>query len=104
MGLAPEVVEDALGAREAASKGEAVVDDAVGAGGFGRAASTASDLDAAARLLDRRQAALLREVDPQRRRAKAYGLLARNGFDPDTCREVVTAWIGSAAASEADSP
>jgi regulatory protein len=46
------------------------------------------DLTAARRLLERRLPALLREQDPRRRRQKAYALLARNGFDPDVCREV----------------
>src|SRR5215204_1953961 len=36
---------------------------------------------AAAALLNRRRSALKRELDPARRRQKAYGLLARNGFD-----------------------
>jgi SOS response regulatory protein OraA/RecX len=46
------------------------------------------DTSAARRLLERRLPALLREPDPRRRRQKAYALLARNGFDPETCREV----------------
>lgn len=51
------------------------------------------DAAAAARLLDRRRAALLREPDPRRRRQRAYGLLARSGFDPGTCAAVSLAWI-----------
>jgi hypothetical protein len=31
---------------------------------------------------------LARVADPRQRRARAYALLARNGFDPDVCREV----------------
>jgi hypothetical protein len=27
-------------------------------------------------------------TDPRQRRQRAYALLARNGFDPETCREV----------------
>ena len=46
----------------------------------------ASDEDAAARLLARRGGGLLREPDPRKRRAKAYALLARNGFDPERVR------------------
>lgn len=46
------------------------------------------DRDAAAVLLERRRASLEREPDPARRRQKAYALLARNGFDPDICREM----------------
>lgn len=43
---------------------------------------------AAAALLDRKRAALSREPDERRRRQKAYALLARHGFDPETCRAV----------------
>ncbi len=48
---------------------------------------------AADALLERRRAALEREVDPARRRQKAYALLARNGFDPETCREAAASFI-----------
>ena len=51
------------------------------------AAGAAPDLDAALRLLQRRRAALEREPDLRRRRQRAYALLARNGFDPETCQE-----------------
>jgi hypothetical protein len=44
-----------------------------------------ADLAAAARLLERRHSALMREPDLRKRRHKAYALLARNGFDPDVC-------------------
>lgn len=47
-----------------------------------------ADRAAAEQLIDRRRAALMRELDPRKRRQKAYALLARNGFDPETCREV----------------
>ena len=50
------------------------------------------NLAAAAALLARRRSALDREVDPARRRQKAYALLARNGFDPETCREVASSF------------
>lgn len=43
-----------------------------------------ADDAAAARLLARRRATLEREPDPRRRRDRAYALLARNGFDPET--------------------
>jgi regulatory protein len=46
------------------------------------------DRVAAASLLERRRAALLRETDPRKRRAKAYALLARNGFAPDVASEL----------------
>ena len=40
--------------------------------------------------------ALARVADPRQRRQRAYALLARNGFDPETCRDV--------AATLADAP
>ncbi len=67
--------------------------DAQAAPGMAAPDSAAPDVAAAARVLERRGAALLREPDAQRRRTKAYALLARHGFDPETCRTAVTAWI-----------
>ena len=46
------------------------------------------DRDAAERLLERNMRSLARVADPRQRRARAYALLARNGFDPDVCRDV----------------
>jgi len=46
------------------------------------------DRDAAERLLERNRRSLARVADSRQRRARAYALLARNGFDPDVCREV----------------
>ena len=48
------------------------------------------DRAAARRLIERRSSTLRREVDPRRRRQKAYALLARNGFAPDVCHEVAS--------------
>jgi regulatory protein len=50
-----------------------------------------ADHAAARRLVDRRRAAIAREPDPRRRRQKVYALLARNGFDPEVCRDVSAA-------------
>jgi regulatory protein len=61
----------------------------LGSGGVGSA-----DAAAARRLLERRGRGLLLEADPRRRRERAYALLARSGFDPGTCREVVVTWLG----------
>ncbi len=92
-GVAPEDVEAALAAREERAGGR----DEDGATPIReegeRATSDASDDDAAARLLARRGAALLREPDPRKRRARAYALLARNGFDPGVCASAATAWL-----------
>ena len=46
------------------------------------------DEAAASRLLGKNRAALLRIADPRARRSRAYAILARNGFDPEVCREV----------------
>ena len=54
----------------------------------GEGAST--DLLAARRLLARHVRALARVADPRVRRQRAYALLARNGFDPETCREAAS--------------
>lgn len=65
------------------------------------AAAVDPDRVAAMALLQRRRASLEREPDPSRRRQKAYALLARNGFDPETCREVSRSVFGiGEAASE----
>jgi regulatory protein len=46
------------------------------------------DESAAQRLLVRNARVLGRVADPRTRRQRAYALLARNGFDPETCRTV----------------
>jgi regulatory protein len=46
------------------------------------------DRVAAERLLAKHRRALDRVADPRQRRQRAYALLARNGFDAETCREV----------------
>jgi len=51
----------------------------------------APDREAAERLLARNARALDRIPDPRKRRERAYALLARNGFDPEICREVASA-------------
>jgi SOS response regulatory protein OraA/RecX len=87
--------------REAAVRWE----DAPPSGPPGAAEATVDDPDmlAARKLLDRNARALGREPVPRLRRQKAYALLARNGFDPDVCREVSTAWVReSIAAAEVE--
>lgn len=69
-GVSRQVVDEVLGERSAAAE------------------QTHPDLTAAAALLRRKRAALEREPDERKRRQKAYMLLARNGFDPETCRTV----------------
>lgn len=51
------------------------------------------DHAAALRLLERRRSALERVPDALKRRQKAFALLARNGFDPETCRQAVAEFV-----------
>jgi regulatory protein len=80
--------------RELALKG---IDRGVIADALAQRADAAPDADRAAAqsLLDRRRSALEREPDPVKRRQKAYSLLARNGFDPETCREVSASLVAT---------
>lgn len=47
-----------------------------------------ADEAAAERLIEKNRAVLARIADFRARRHRAYALLARNGFDPEVCREV----------------
>jgi regulatory protein len=53
------------------------------------------DLAAARRLLARNERSVNRVADPRRRRQRAYALLARNGFDPETCREASAGFVAA---------
>jgi regulatory protein len=68
----------------------------------GAAAWAGADRAAAERLLAKHRRALQRVADPRQRRQRAYALLARNGFDPDTCREVGASVIADAAGASGD--
>jgi regulatory protein len=87
-GLEPSVIETALAERDAVVEDP---DDLV------PGAVASADVAAARHLVERRGAALAREPDARRRRQRAYALLARNGFDPETCAEVAAAWAGAEA-------
>jgi regulatory protein len=50
------------------------------------------DVSAAMSLLAHQRRTLDREADARRRRQKAYALLARNGFDADTCSDAIRRW------------
>jgi regulatory protein len=77
-GVDREVVDEVLAERSEAGEGQ--------------------DLDGAAarRLLERRMSALLREPDPRKRQQRAYALLARSGFGPETCSSVSRSVLGEA--------
>ncbi len=66
------------------------------------------DEAAAGRLLERRRRELERVADPRRRRARAYALLARNGFAPEIASRLSAEFGASVAqgsdAVELDSP
>ena len=64
--------------------------------GDGSDLPASADRTAAERLLAKNARALARVADPRKRRQRAYALLARHGFDPETCRDV--------AATLADAP
>ncbi|MDQ3870400.1 MAG: RecX family transcriptional regulator [Chloroflexota bacterium] len=51
--------------------------------------SPSAEEAAARRVLERKLPALLRVSDERRRWQKAYALLARNGFDPETCAATI---------------
>ena len=55
-----------------------------------------ADRTAAERLLAKNARALARVADPRQRRQRAYALLARHGFDPETCRDVAATLVDAA--------
>jgi regulatory protein len=62
---------------------------------LGERAAAGDDVDrgAAERVLARHAAALARVADPRVRRQRAYALLARNVFYPETCAAAVLAFL-----------
>lgn len=60
----------------------------------GGSAGVGAEQLAAERLIARNRAALLRVADPRARRGRAYAMLARHGFDPETCRVVSAGLTG----------
>ena len=102
MGVPAADAEAALAAREARASGADPDDPRLVPGAGERAASEASDDAAAARLLARKGAGLLREADLRKRRAKAYALLARGGFDPGTAGRVSAAWLAKTGTISTD--
>ena len=90
-GVADDVMATIIEERAAPGEGQGAGADGGARPGAGAGAG-ADDL-AAVRLLERRGAAARREVDPRRRRSRAYALLARNGFDPEVAGRAVAAWL-----------
>jgi regulatory protein len=88
-GVDRAVVDALLEERRGAAADRAADDDPVGA-----------DLAAARRLLARNARTLARVADPRQRRQRAYALLARNGFDPETCREAAAGILTTVEADD----
>ena len=93
-GVAGPIVANVLEERQTASTESGQAGDPGSAGD--RASSVSADDVAAARLLARRGGAVARERDLRRRRAKAYALLARHGFDPDVASRALATWMAEA--------
>ena len=104
LGIGTADAEAALAAREALAAGGDPDDPRGDLGAGERASSDASDDAAAASLLDRKGRGLLREPDPRKRRARAYALLARAGFDPGTAGRAVGTWLASVGTALTDEP
>ena len=102
MGVPAADAEAALAALEARASGADPDDPLLVSGAGERAASEASDDAAEARLLVRKGAGLLREADLRKRRAKAYALLARAGFDPGTAGRASAAWLATTGTISSD--
>jgi regulatory protein len=85
-GIDRELAAEVLSERRSGGEDALRVSDGGGAGD-GDAQRDGPDLAAAERLLRKRGRALERIADPRARRQRAYALLARNGFDPEVCRE-----------------
>jgi regulatory protein len=94
-GLDRAVVDTVLSDRRHAAEGHDADLDA---------ASVSADRAAADRLLARNARALARVADPRQRRQRAYALLARNGFDPETCREAAAALLAAETETDTDDP
>ncbi len=60
------------------------------------------DLEAARRLLARSARSLARVADLRQRRQRAYALLARHGFGPETCREAASELIAAEEVADLD--
>lgn len=85
-GVAREIIDAVLAERDAGNRQGPGLTETVGESVDEQTVS--ADDVAARRLIERNRRALLRETDPRKRRQRAYALLARSGFDPETSRTV----------------
>ena len=89
-GIDRAVIDDVIEAREGAAADRDPEGDVDGDTGDD---PMSADDAAAHRLLTRHARALERVVDPRARRQRAYALLARNGFSPETCSRLASATV-----------
>lgn len=90
-GVDRTTVDAILGERRDLARDAITGDGDVGAG------PASADEAAAERLVARKRASLLRELDPRKRLQKTYALLARSGFAPDVCTTVARRLAASVA-------
>ena len=90
-GIDREVVTEVLAERSEAAAAQATGEE----GGVASADEVAAD-----RLLWKSRTTLLRVADPRARQQRAYALLARNGFDPEMCREVSARFVAAESVPE----
>jgi SOS response regulatory protein OraA/RecX len=99
-GISREIVESVLAERAEGDADSGVTGAGHADSGVSGIGHPAPERAAAERLLARRRSALDREPDLRKRRQKAYALLARNGFDPETCRDVAATIVAAGGADE----
>ena len=87
-GIDRETIAAVLSDRDRAAVEESEEAGSDGDATFADRPVRSADEVAARRLLEKSRTALQRVEDPRVRRQRAYGLLARKGFDPEVCREV----------------
>jgi regulatory protein len=90
-GIDREVVTEVLAERSEAATAQATGEE----GGVASADEVAAD-----RLLWKSRTTLLRVADPRARQQRAYALLARNGFDPEMCRQVSARFVAAESVPE----
>ena len=94
-GIDRELAAQVLGERRGGGSGETRGDGETAAGERPDPDNAAAD-----RLLRAHARTLARIAGPRERRQRVYSLLARNGFDPDVCREATARFLAPAPADE----
>jgi SOS response regulatory protein OraA/RecX len=94
--LAVELLDERRGSHLSASGAGGAAE---GGGGDPGEPGDGPDMLAAGRLLAKRGGALARIADARVRRQRAYAMLARNGFDPEVCRDATNRFFAAAPES-----